>query len=115
MATCSGTGRRGATAGAGIGRTVSVMLATRNHRVMTAIGITALASIRTDAGIPAIASQRGMARLRSEPMLAVAAKRAAAKALNMTSVPYEAPSRYRLMSGEGAGALANTRAAGTPA
>ena len=33
------------------------------------------------------ASQRGIARLRSEPMLAVAANSAAAKALNMTSVP----------------------------
>ena len=69
------------------GRTVSVMLVTRNHSVMTAIGITALASISTDAGIPATASQRGIARLRNEPMLTVAANSAAANALNMTSVP----------------------------
>jgi hypothetical protein len=60
------------------------MLAATNHSVMTAIGITAFASISTEAGIPAIASHRGMARLRSDPMLAVAANSAAAKALNVT-------------------------------
>ena len=74
-----------------------------------------LASISTDSGMPAIASHRGMARLRSDPMLTVAANSAAANALNMTSAPYEAPSRYRLMSALGAGAFANTRVAGTPA
>ena len=63
------------------------MLVTRNHSVMTAIGMTALASISTDIGIPAIASHRGTARLRSDPMLTVAANSAAANALNMTSVP----------------------------
>jgi hypothetical protein len=63
------------------------MLATRNHSVMTAIGITALASINTDAGTPAIASHRGIARLRSDPMLTDAANTAAANALNITSAP----------------------------
>jgi hypothetical protein len=59
------------------------MLAVTNHSVMTPIGSTAFASISSPAGMPAIASHRGSARVRSAVTLIVSANRAAANALTM--------------------------------